>query len=726
LLRFSISYRALRVKAYKVVFLAGLTSSASMAATLQPMRDSCGVSRVPCENIVQFSGQEQQPKSTVIDGPARGFVGGDLFGLSIAADPQISPDGRTVVYVRRTGDVMTDRMQSSVWLVDVASGRQSPFAAQGATPRWSPDGTRIAYTANDGEGTQLFVRWIATGMSARITSFPGDPQALAWSPDGTRLAYVATVTGEDTKLGTALTKPEGAKWAGPLTIIDKVNYRNDGAGYAKPGYDHLFIVAADGGAVRQLTFGQFDDGGPLSWTPDGQSVVFAAIRGPEPTRQVMNSDVMTVNVATGTIRRLTLRDGPDAQPRVSPDGSRIAWLGFDDKRRSFENTQLYIGDRDAGAPRSLTAQLDRSIEDAQWSADGHSLYVSYDDHGQRRIARVGLDGRLMPLVDNVQGGGLDRPYTGGGFSIARNGTLAYTGGDAGAPADVWVIAGGKKRRLTALNSVLTGSKAIAPVRKIAVIAGDGRPIDAWLATPSGRAVGQRVPLILEIHGGPNSAYGSSFATDVQLYAAAGYAVLWANPRGSTSYGAEFANLIDKNYPSADYDDLLAAVDAAVADGTADPDNLFVTGGSGGGALTAWIVGKTDRFKAAAAQKPVINWISEALTMDNTLFTSRYWFSKLPWEDPMSYWKRSPLSLVGNVKTPTLVVVGSEDYRTPVSEAEQYYAALQIRGVPTELVIVPGASHEGLAARPSQSAAKASAIIAWFNRYRTPAKVAVVR
>ncbi|MEG3085960.1 S9 family peptidase [Sphingomonas sp. PB4P5] len=666
---------------------------------------------------------QQQPAAPLADAPSRTFTGADLFGLTIAADPQISPDGRTIVYVRRTGDILTDRLQSSLWLIDVASGRQTPFATQGNSPRWSPDGTRIAYAAADGDHAQLFVRWIAGGQSARITSFPGDPQALAWSPDGTRLAYIATVAGEGTKLGTSPAKPEGAKWAEPLTVIDRVNYRNDGPGYVKPGYDHLFVVGADGGAARQLTFGAFDDGGPLSWTPDGRSIVFAAIRGPGADRQVMNSDVIAVDAASGALRPLTTRDGPDAQPRVSPDGTKVAWLGFDDKRRSYENVQLYLGDRDAANPRSLTAALDRGIEDAVWAADGRSLYASYDDRGRRKVARIGLDGRLTPLVDNVQGGGLDRPYTGGDFSVSRSGLIAYTGGDAGAPADVWIAIGGKQRRLTHLNAVLTGAKALAPVRKIAVTAPDGRSIDAWLATPAGTRPGQRLPLVLEIHGGPNSAYGPSFSTDVQLYAAAGYAVLWTNPRGSTSYGAEFANLIDKNYPSADYDDLLAAVDATIADGTVDPDNLFVTGGSGGGVLTAWIVGKTNRFRAAATQKPVINWISEALTMDNTLFTSRYWFAKLPWEDPMSYWNRSPLSLVGNVKTPTLVVVGSDDYRTPVSESEQYYAALQIAGVPTALVKVPGASHGGLAARPSQSAAKASAIIAWFDRYRKPGSAA---
>ena len=671
-----------------------------------------------CLALLATPAAAQQPSAAVAaDGPTRRFSGADLFGLSVASDPQISPDGKTIVYVRRSGDIMTDRMASSLWLIDVTSGRQTPFATSGNSPRWSPDGTRIAYVAGDGEQSQLFVRWLASGSSTRVTSLPGDPSALAWSPDGTRIAYVATFAGEGTTLGKPPAKPEGAKWAPGLEVIDRVTYRNDGAGYRKPGYAHLFVIAADGGAARQLTFGRFDDDGPLAWSPDGRRLLFAAIRAGDTEREVLNTDVQSVDVASGAVTALTTRQGPDANARFSPDGQRVAWIGFDDHRRGYEDAQLYVGGADGGAPRSLTAALDRSVEDVQWARDGRSLYASYDDRGQRKLARIGNDGKLSVIADNLQGSGLDRPYTGGDFSVARDGTVAYTGGDAGAPADVWVLAGGKPRRLTQLNAVMVAAKTLAPVRKLSVTAPDGRAIDAWLATPPTRAAGQRVPLILEIHGGPHSAYGPTFASDVQLYAAAGYAVLWVNPRGSTSYGAEFANLIDKNYPSADYDDLMAAVDAAIADGTADPDNLFVTGGSGGGVLTAWIVGKTHRFKAAATQKPVINWLSEALTMDNTTFTSRYWFSKLPWEDPMSYWVRSPLSLVGNVTTPTLVVVGSEDYRTPVSESEQYYAALQIAKVPTALVKVPGASHGGFTSRPSQSAAKAAAILAWFDRYR---------
>jgi dipeptidyl aminopeptidase/acylaminoacyl peptidase len=247
---------------------------------------------------------------------------------------------------------------------------------------------------------------------------------------------------------------------------------------------------------------------------------------------------------------------------------------------------------------------------------------------------------------------------------------------------------------------------------------DQRPIDAWMVTPPDFDPAKKYPLILEIHGGPYAAYGPQFSTDDQLYAAHGYVVVYSNPRGSTSYGEDFANQIEKAYPGHDYDDLMSVVDAAIATGHVDPNDLFVTGGSGGGVLTAWIVGKTDRFRAAATQKPVIDWASWGLTADIASFSSPYWFAKRPWEDPMGYWQRSPLSLVGNVKTPTLVVVGSEDYRTPDSEAEQYYEALQLRGIPTALVKVPGASHETLTDRPSQSAAKASAILAWFDRYRT--------
>ena len=661
------------------------------------------------------------PAIAAEDGPERAFTGRDLFSLEGATEPEISPDGSQIAYVRQSADIMTDKMQPSIWLIDVKSGRQRPIAAGvGAawSPRWSPDGRRLAYVSSVGEGApQLHVLWLDSGATAKVTGLPQSPGALAWSPDGRSIAYLMRVPGEGLKLGKAPDKPEGAKWAEPLEIIDRVTYRSDDGGYVKPGFRHIFVVPADGGSPRQLTFGNFNDGGPLSWTPDSRSILFSANRSADWERESANSDLFTLDVASGGLKQITDRKGPDEEPLVSPDGRHVAYLGFDDHNRSYENAQLYVANIDGIGARSLTAKLDRSVNEMHWVGNG-GLAISYDDHGLRKIARIGLDGALKPVVDDVvPGEDFDRPYTGGGFSVSTGGTIAYTGGGALRPADVKVVAGGGARQLTQLNQGWMADKAMAAVTKLPVTAPDGRAIDAWLVTPPSRQPGQRVPLILEIHGGPNAAYAPTFSTDDQLYAGHGYAVLYVNPRGSTSYGEQFANLIDRAYPGTDYDDLMAAVDAAIAQGTADPDNLFVTGGSGGGVLTSWIVGKTNRFKAAATQKPVINWASEALTMDGTTFTSRYWFDKKPWEDPMSYWNRSPLSLVGNVSTPTLVVVGSQDYRTPVSEAEQYYAALQIRGVPTALVKVPGANHHLLAGRPSQSAAKAAAILAWFDKYR---------
>lgn len=656
------------------------------------------------------------------EGPSRTFTARDLFGLRVAGDPQVRPDGGAVAYVRTTYDVMTDQGRPSIWLVDAQTGAQSPLVVDDAparSPRWSPDGTRLAYVAMTSSGPQLYVRWMATGRSARVATLEQAPNDIAWSPDGRTLAFRMLVLDEGQQLGAPLRKPDGAQWAEPLKVISRLTYRADGAGYLKPGYRQVFTVSADGGAPRQLTFGRFDAGSPIVFDRDGRSILFSSNRDPSWERNAGESEIYRVAIADGGLTRLTNRAGPDAQPAVSPDGARIAYVGNDNARhRGYENTLLYVMDRDGKNPRALTTGLDRSVGDPIWSRDGRSILVSYTDHGVTKIARVGLDGRIEPVASGLADGSEpDRPYAGGSFS-AEGGTVAFTQGAPDQPPDIAVVRGGKVSRLTRLNDDLFAGKTLGRVESLPVVSAyDKKPIDAWIVTPPNFDPAKKYPLILEIHGGPFAAYGPVFGSDDQLYASAGYVVVYANPRGSTSYGEAFANEIDKNYPSHDYDDLMSAVDAAIAKGFVDPSRLYVTGGSGGGALTAWIVGKTDRFKAAAAQKPVINWTSEVLTVDVYTFMARDWFGKMPWEDPQGYWARSPLSLVGNVKTPTLVVVGEQDFRTPPPESEQFFQALQLRGVPTALVRVPGASHGGLAERPSQSAAKAAAILAWFDRYK---------
>jgi dipeptidyl aminopeptidase/acylaminoacyl peptidase len=519
-------------------------------------------------------------------------------------------------------------------------------------------------------------------------------------------------------LGEAPPKPENAQWAAPLEVITDITYRVDGGGYLKPGYTHVYVVSAEGGAPRQLTFGAFNEGGPLSWAPDSSYLVATGNRGENWRREPVNTELYRISLADGAITQLTKRNGPDTGGRVSPDGKSIAYLSFDDKFMGYQNLELHLMNADGSNSRSLTASLDRSVDNVEWAPDGRALYIQYDDHAITKVARVGLNGRVEPVAQGLSGSALDRPYTGGAFTLSENGTVAYTSGAGSHPSDVSIARGGRNKRLTNLNEALLGHKTLGEVQPLKVASSfDQRPIDAWLVLPPNFDRNKKYPLILEIHGGPFAAYAPLFSTDYQLYAAAGYVVLYTNPRGSTSYGYEFANLIHHKYPGNDYDDLMSAVDAAIGQGFVDANNLFVTGGSGGGVLTAWIVGKTTRFKAAATQKPVINWTSTVLTTDITTFMPKYWFDKMPWEDPNSYWERSPLSLVGKVKTPTLVVVGDQDFRTPLSDSEQYYTALQLAGVPTGLVKVPGASHGGFTARPSQSAAKASAILAWFEKYR---------
>ena len=659
------------------------------------------------------------------EGPAKVFEPRDLFALQQAQDPQIRPDGQAVAYVRSAEDIMTDGDRQSIWLVDVNSRAQTPLVSgpgSAFAPRWSPDGQRLAYVSTAEGRPQLYVRWMTTGVTARIAELPASPRNLAWSPDGRQIAFSMLTEDEGTKLGSPLAKPEGAKWADPLVVIDQVTYRADGQGYLKPGFSHLYVVSAEGGAPRQLTFGAYNERGELSWAPDSAAIVFSANRSANWALEPNESDLFRVTVADGMLAQLTHRHGPSEEPQVSPTGDRIAFVGFDDRHRGYENVRLYLVDRDGGAQRSLTDGLDRSVGSPRWAADGKSLFVQYDDHGVTKLARVTLDGHVQDLAAGMDGAELDRPYTGGEYSAAANGTLAFTQGAPDEPGDVAVVKAGQVRRLTRLNDDLFAGKTLGKVTSLAVSSTvDGKAIDAWMITPPSFDPAKKYPLILEIHGGPYASYGPVFASELQLYAAAGFVVLYANPRGSTSYGFDFADQINDNYPSHDYDDLMSAVDAAVAKGSVDPQNLFVTGGSGGGLLTAWTVGKTGRFKAAVSQKPVINWTSEVLTVDFYVDQAQSWFGKNPWEDQADYWRRSPLSLVGNVTTPTLLMVGTDDRRTPSSEAEQFYQALKLRGVPTAMIRVPGASHHGLAERPSQEAAEASAILAWFDRYRTPEK-----
>jgi dipeptidyl aminopeptidase/acylaminoacyl peptidase len=646
----------------------------------------------------------------------------DVFQLEYADDVQISPDGSRIAYVRVSHDIMTDRARRNLWIVNSDGTNNRPLLSgirSFSSPRWSPDGMRIAYVSAAEGSPQLYVRWMDSGQTALLTNLTEPPDAITWSPDGKFLAFTQLVPANKPPLATPPPKPEGAAWAPPVKVIDTVTYRADGAGYLESGFDHVFIVSAEGGTARQITEGDFYDGGPLSFTPDGKRLVFSANRGPDWERDPQNSEVFSVDIATQKLTALTNRQGPDNSPVVSPDGRKIAYLGFDDKLQSYQVTHLYVMDIDGSNSRAVTADFDRDVENPRWSADSRGVFFSYDERGVKKLGTTTLDGKIRTLAEGLGGTDLGRPYTSGGYSVARNGRLAFAHNTPLRPADVGTAASGSRARvITTLNDDLLANKTLGAVRELNWKSSkDQRDIQGWVIYPPDFDAAKKYPLILEIHGGPFAAYGPNYATELQLYAAAGYIVLYANPRGSTSYGAEFGNLIHHAYPGDDYDDLMSGVDALIAAGQVDAGNLFVTGGSGGGVLTAWIVGKTDRFRAAVVAKPVINWSSFVLTSDASNFFYKYWFGAQPWEEPQEYWRRSPLSLVGNVKTPTMLITGEADYRTPIEESEQYYQALKLRRVDTLMVRIPEASHGGMVARPSNLIAKVDNILAWFGKYR---------
>ena len=648
----------------------------------------------------------------------------DIFQLEFASDPQIAPDGKKIVYARNFMDVMKDRRRSNLWIINADGTDHRPLTTgnnNDNSPRWSPDGKRLVYVSNASGSPQLWCRWMDRGETAKLTDLPSPPLNPVWSPDGKQIAFNRHVADPIKPFVEMPAKPEGAEWAAPPKVIREVNYRADGAGYLKPGRQHLFVMPADGGAPRQLTDGPFDHKTAAVWTPDGKGLIFSANRHPGGDLDPLNTEIYELRLADQNVKALTDRKGPDAEPALSPDGKLIAFVGFDDQRKGYQQHRLYVMNRDGSARLELVAKLDRDIHHPVWSFDGSLIFFQYDDHGSTNIALTTLKGDAQPFVQHIGGVTLGRPYSSGSFSVSASGTIAFTLTRPVHPADVAVSLHirPKAHRLTTLNDSLFAQRMLGGVEEIEYESShDKRKIQGWIVKPPLFDPKKKYPLILEIHGGPYANYGSRFTAEIQLYAAAGYVVLYVNPRGSTGYGEEFARLIDHNYPSQDYDDLMSGVDDVLKRGYVDADNLFVTGGSGGGVLTAWIVGKTNRFRAAVSCKPVINWYSHALTADIYPFFTQYWFSAPPWEKPEEYMKRSPISLVGNVTTPTMLLTGEVDYRCPISESEQFYQALKLRKVDTALVRVPGASHD-IGERPSQMIAQVLHVLKWFEMHRKP-------
>ena len=643
----------------------------------------------------------------------------DYLDLERVADPQVSPDGTKILYTRSWVDRMEDRWQSAIWIMD-ADGSRNRFLTKGSGARWSADGTRIAYLA-EGEpsGTQIFVRWLDAAEATQITRVDTSPSTIKWSPDGKRIAFaMRTAPDEGWKIDMP-SPPEGAKWTKAPRVVEGVYFRQDRRGFMEEGYLHLFTVDAAGGTPRQLTEGRWnvgartiglDYGIGFDWTPDGKTLVFDGLmEDDDPSVPYRRSHLYAIDVASRGTRRLTFHNGPWTGPVVSPDGKLVAFTGFPFTGQTYRVDELYVIGIDGSDQRSLTSKLDRSPRGIQWAPDGGGVFFTAGDRGTANVHFASLSGTVRQVTDGNHMLSL--------ASVAKNGFAAGVVRAFHQPQDVVgfrLPSGDGLTRLTNVNSDLLDEVTLGDVEEIWYDSSDGTRVQGWLVKPPGFDPEKIYPMILHIHGGPHGMYNVGFNFSFQQLAAAGYIVLYTNPRGSTGYGTDFGNAIDNAYPSVDYDDLMAGVDAVLERGWVDPERMYATGVSGGGVLSSWIIGHTDRFAAAAVRSPVIDWVSFAGTTDITEWGyARY--EGYPWEDPTAWLDHSPLMYVGNVTTPTLLMTGELDLRTPMGQTEEYFQALNAVGVETVLVRF-NAEYHGTGSKPSNFMRTQLYLIDWFGKH----------
>ena len=644
----------------------------------------------------------------------------DVFDLEYVSNTEISPDGNKILYQRNFNDIMTDESFSNIWLISFDGSENRPITTgnfKDTSPKWSNKGDKFVFKSNREGKSQIFLFDLTNNSIQKLTNFQYSISSIKWSPDDSYILFSSFIDDKRDKLIKMPEKPKGAKWNNPPVEISDLNYRYDGSGFRKPGETQFFTLPVTGGTPRQISNIPAEKRAFQGEWIDKNTIVFSANLNEDSDYNTINTEIYTLDINSGIQKALTSREGPDNSPKVSNDNSLIAYLGYDDEYLSYQQNSIYIMRTDGSGKYKIELDLDRNISNIYWSGDDKRIFFQYDDKGITKIGSTTLDGKLDFIIDQVGGLSFSRPYSGGFFSLSNNNRYSFTYGTVYNPADLAVGYKGSKNRLTNLNKDLFDYKKLGNVEEIWYESSfDGEMIQGWIVKPPNFDESKKYPLILEIHGGPHTNYGFHFSSEVQLFASKGYVVLYTNPRGSTSYGKEFANLIHHNYPSQDYDDLISGVDNLIERGYIDENNLFVTGGSGGGVLTSWIIGKTDRFSAAVVAKPVINWYSFVLYADNIGYFYKYWFEDLPWIDPESYLKRSPISYVGNVETPTMVLTGEKDYRTPMAESEQFYAGLKLNKVESMLVRIPNANH-GIASKPSNLIAKVNAIISWFEKYK---------
>lgn len=626
-----------------------------------------------------------------------------------ASNPRLSPDGKEVLYSRTWINLVDDKRETDLWIMN-NDGSMNRFFLNGSNGKWSPDGTKIAFVKKgEPQGTQVFVKYLGVeGEPTQITKLEKSPSGIEWSPDSKFIAFTMHVDADPAlkPLGVPAA-PKGANWTKSPRVIDQVDYSQDRVGFLERGFRQLFIVPAEGGTARQITTGDWDVSNGTAWTADSKSILFSSYREPGAEYARGQSNLYSANINTLEIKELTSREGSEYSPKISPDGSKVAFIGSTWSKNFYQDRKMYVMKLDGSGLKCITTSLDQTPGTPTWSAKSDGVYFNVREYGQSNVYFAGTNGKVKKITSGNHMIGLG--------DIA-NGRAVATWTDPHNPSDIITFnldSPGKITQLTEVNSDIFYNVKFGEVEEIKYRSVDGKEVQGWIVKPPQFDPNKKYPLVLRIHGGPHSMYHVGFNYNFQLHAAQDQVVLYTNPRGSTGYGYEFANAIQNAYPGNDYDDIMKGVDEVISKGYIDENRMYVYGGSGGGVLTSWIVGQTDRFAAASVNYPVTNWFSFVGTTDGAGWY--YNFEKYPWEDPSEHIKRSPLMYVDNVKTPTMLMCGENDLRTPISQTEEYYQALKMNKVPTVMVRFNEEFH-GTSSKPSNFLRTYGYLNAWFDKH----------